>query len=502
MLTMAGRVLLCRAAPGAGVHVFTARRALRGVPSRPLLHVGTVSRRQQHEISAYSRYLSSSGVDTIEKNVKNADRKPLSTDAHAAAAASVAAAAAPALPLVANPAPSDYVTATLELSKARLSALVVVTTTAGFLTAGGPVSYPTLAAAAAGTALCSSSASTLNQIFEMERDKKMKRTRHRPLVRGVVTPQTAAALATATGLGGGSMLALGTDPVTASLGIGNIALYAGLYTYMKPRSELNTWVGAVVGAVPPVMGWTAATGGSLWDLEAALLGGTLFLWQFPHFFALSWMHRTDYARGGFQMVPVNDVDTNGDRTAALINRYTWYMSSIPLVSSVLGATSSMFAVEGIALNAYALYVAKRFDRDRTNANARKVFLTSLWYLPCLMTLFILHSRRWKEPIDGEVKDAEATREMEEDAVAILRRRVSQVRNAGRELCLHELFAIADKEEESNDKKIRAETKCPVALGKSKVTEATEAGATIASAVASGAPTAKVAVTAGGIDTGK
>ena len=192
----------------------------------------------------------------------------------------------------------------------------------------------------------------------------MKRTRNRPLVRGIVTPQTATALAATTGISGGSILALGTDPVTAALGVGNIALYAGLYTYLKPRSEINTWVGAVVGAVPPVMGWTAATGGSLFDLEAALLGSTLFLWQFPHFFALSWMHRTDYARGGFQMVPVNDIDTNGDRTAALINRYTWYMSTIPIASSVLGATSSMFAVEGIVLNAYALYVAKRFQRPQ------------------------------------------------------------------------------------------------------------------------------------------
>ena len=365
-----------------------------------------------------------------------------------------------------SPTTSDYVTAALDLSKARLSALVVVTTGAGFLTAGGPLSYATLAAATAGTALCSSSASTLNQIFEVDRDKRMKRTRNRPLVRGIVTPQTATALAATTGISGGSILALGTDPVTAALGVGNIALYAGLYTYLKPRSEINTWVGAVVGAVPPVMGWTAATGGSLFDLEAALLGSTLFLWQFPHFFALSWMHRTDYARGGFQMVPVNDIDTNGDRTAALINRYTWYMSTIPIASSVLGATSSMFAVEGIVLNAYALYVAKRFDKERSNSNARKVFLTSLWYLPCLMTLFILHSRRWRNTIEED----EQTELEDNDVVAILRRRLSQIRNAGRELCLHEILAIAEADENDQSDAKSKEEKCPVVLGKSKVTE--------------------------------
>ena len=374
-------------------------------------------------------------------------------------------------PAALSPSTSDYVTATLELSKARLSALVVVTTGAGFLAAGNPLSYTTFAAATAGTALCSSSASTLNQIFEMDRDKRMKRTRNRPLVRGIVTPQTATALAATTGISGGSILALGTDPVTAALGVGNIALYAGLYTYLKPRSEINTWVGAVVGAVPPVMGWTAATGGSLFDLEAALLGSTLFLWQFPHFFALSWMHRTDYARGGFQMVPVNDIDTNGDRTAALINRYTWYMSTIPIASSVLGATSSMFAVEGIVLNAYALYVAKRFDKERSNSNARKVFLTSLWYLPCLVTLFILHSRRWRNPVedDDELED--------NDVVAILRRRLSQVRNTGRELCPHEIIVLADGDEnkKSPDAAKKNEEKCPIVVGKAKVNEATEVG---------------------------
>ena len=383
-------------------------------------------------------------------------------------------------PAALSPTTSDYVTATLELSKARLSALVVVTTGAGFLAAGNPLSYTTFAAATAGTALCSSSASTLNQIFEMDRDKRMKRTRNRPLVRGIVTPKTATALAATTGISGGSILALGTDPVTAALGVGNIALYAGLYTYLKPRSEINTWVGAVVGAVPPVMGWTAATGGSLFDLEAALLGSTLFLWQFPHFFALSWMHRTDYARGGFQMVPVNDIDTNGDRTAALINRYTWYMSTIPIASSVLGATSSMFAVEGIVLNAYALYVAKRFDKERSNSNARKVFLTSLWYLPCLMTLFILHSRRWRNPVedDDELED--------NDVVAILRRRLSEIRNTGRELCPHEILALADGDEnkKSPDAAKKNEEKCPIVVGKAKVNEATEVGtATVVAAKA-------------------
>ena len=197
----------------------------------------------------------------------------------------------------------DYAKTISELSKARLSALVVATSSFGYLAAATPISYSTLVAASLGTALCSSSASALNQIFEQDRDSRMKRTAQRPLVtQKVFGTNGAYALAATTGLTGGATLYFGTDPITAALGVGNIALYAGAYTYMKPRSEWNTWVGAIVGAIPPVMGYIAATNGlGLFDIEAALLGGTLFLWQFPHFFALSWMHRLDYARGGFQV---------------------------------------------------------------------------------------------------------------------------------------------------------------------------------------------------------
>lgn len=320
-----------------------------------------------------------------------------------------------------------------ELSKLRLSALVVATSSAGFLAAGGPVSWSTLTACSLGTALCASSAATFNQVFEVERDGNMKRTRNRPLPSKIVTKQTACTLGLATGATGTAALAIGTDPITASLGLGNIVLYAGLYTYMKPRSELNTWVGAIVGAIPPVMGWTAA-GGSIMDPEAILLGGTLFLWQFPHFFALSWMHRVDYARGGFEMVPCND--PTGDRTANLIKRYTMYMSTIPIVSTCFGITNSMFAVEGIAINAYALYVARNFDKERTNGNARKVFLTSLWYLPCLMTLFILHSKSWRSEEDKD-KDWLQT---------YIHNTINRIRSKGKDLCIHETEVVKGSKE--------------------------------------------------------
>lgn len=370
----------------------------------------------------------------------------------------------------------QYIGAISDLSKAKLSALVVTTSCAGFLAAGGPISWPTLAALSAGTALCSSSASAFNQVLERDRDARMKRTKNRPLVRGdCLTPQTATAIATMCGIGGGSILLWGTDPTTASLGVANILLYAGPYTYLKPRHEINTWVGAVVGAIPPVMGWTAS-GGSIFDAEALLLGSTLFLWQFPHFFALSWMHRVDYGRGGFQMVPVNDSETRGDRTSALIQRYTCYLSTVPIVSSVLGVTSSMFAVEGVALNAYALYVARKFDQDRTNTNAKKVFFTSLWYLPVFMTLFIIHSRRWKD----EQKDEITT---DQDFIAFLRRRVSAVRNIGRELCVHEFVVSKEDENNSSTPSSSGAEKCPISLGKTKALKVTETGVKVASTTA-------------------
>jgi protoheme IX farnesyltransferase len=299
-------------------------------------------------------------------------------------------------------APVTRTGAYLDLAKARLSALVVATTAAGFVAAGGPLSEQAglFSACVVGTALCSSSAAALNQIIERDRDAKMKRTRQRPLVQGDLTVKEATVAATLWGVAGTSLLAVGTDPVTTVLGLSNIGIYAGLYTYLKPRSIYNTWVGAVVGAIPPVMGWTAATGGSFLDLDAIILGSTLYLWQMPHFFALSYMHRVDYKRGGFAMLPV--LESDGEKTSQVMLRYAAYLSAVPIVATLAGVTSSMFALEGIALNSYAVYVANKFRQERTNANARKVFLTSLWYLPCWLVLFLLHSKVWDEDHDRDV----------------------------------------------------------------------------------------------------
>ncbi|KAL3937395.1 MAG: hypothetical protein SGARI_002137 [Bacillariaceae sp.] len=189
------------------------------------------------------------------------------------------------------------------------------------------------------------------------------------------------------------------------------------------------------------MGWTAATGGSLLDLDAMILGTTLYMWQMPHFFALSYMYRADYKRGGFAMLPV--LESDGERTSEVMLRYAAYLSAIPIVASCAGVTSSMFALEGIALNSYALYVANKFRQERTNANARKVFLTSLWYLPCWLTLFLLHSKVWDEEHD---------RDYLRDTLSDV---VHSVREEGRKICIHEHVIVKNPSS--------SEAACPVVV---------------------------------------
>ena len=418
--------------------------------------------RAQNQVSFYSRnsattrflvrYASSSSQHT-----GSSQKAPLST----ATATTSLAERPPSQEAVAVKSSSSSVSSTskayADLAKARLSALVVTTTACGFLAAGGPflTQVDVLTSCVVGTALCSSSAAAWNQILEIPRDKRMKRTQQRPLVKETITLGQAQTAATLWGVGGVGLLYVGTDPTTALLGASNIALYAGLYTWMKPRSVYNTWVGAVVGAIPPVMGWTAATGGSILDIEAVLLGSTLYFWQLPHFMALASMYKSDYVRGGFQMLPC--VETDGQRTSQVILRNAAYLSTVPFIATATGVTSSMFALEGLALNTYALHVAQKFSRDRSNANARKVFLTSLWYLPSFMVLFLLHSKVWDEE---ENTQKDAVREWISDKVHV-------IRDYGRQVCIHEK-AIAKQDAETTKQA------CPIVVGSEKGREGVQA----------------------------
>ena len=309
-----------------------------------------------------------------------------------------------------------------ELSKARLSSLVVLTAGAGYAAGVGPFDPLTFSALAVGTTLAAASANTFNQWIERERDKTMKRTCERPLPSGRVSAPEAFGWGVFSAGSSVALLAAGTNPITAGLGAFNIGLYALPYTLSKPHTEWNTWTGALVGAIPPVMGWVAA-GGELMDPEPLLLGSTLFLWQFPHFFALAWIHRKDYSRGGHQMVPVND--PTGDRTAALVMNYSLAMLPLPIIASALDTTSWMFAVEGVAISSYAVYLASHFKRERTNENARRVFKLSLWQLPLTLALFVFHR-----------KSAAQDEESEETSSALSRAKAS-AKQVGQQLCLHE-----------------------------------------------------------------
>jgi protoheme IX farnesyltransferase len=171
------------------------------------------------------------------------------------------------------------------------------------------------------------------------------------------------------------------------------------------------------------MGWTAA-GGEILALEPALLGATLFLWQFPHFFALAWVHRKDYTRGGHQMVPVND--PSGERTAALIFNYSLAMLPLPIIAAVTDVTSWMYALEGCAMTSYAVYLAGAFKEERSNENARRVFKCSLWYLPLSLALFVFH-RKYAE-VDAEKRHDDASAQ-----ISFL----EEVKAFGKSMCVHE-----------------------------------------------------------------
>lgn len=284
-----------------------------------------------------------------------------------------------------------------QLSKARLTGFVTGTATLGFIAAGPPVGLVALGGVTLGTALCSASASAWNQIYEIRNDGLMSRTRMRPLPSGRMTQAQAIAFACATGAAGITVLATTCNPLTALLGAANIGLYAAVYTPLKQLSPLNTEMGAIVGAIPPLMGWAAATGSIGGDGIGLALFGALFLWQMPHFFALAWRHRHDYELGGYRMISLGD--PTGTHTATRTWLYSLALATFPFWTTAAGVTAPMFAIEGVLLNAVFLRTAWKFYQQPGDDTARSVFLASLWYLPLLILLLAFHSHRWRAITD-------------------------------------------------------------------------------------------------------
>ena len=269
-----------------------------------------------------------------------------------------------------------------DLTKARLTTLVLLTTLVGFyLGWHGPMNYLLMLNALAATALVASGASALNQLLEREYDAKMPRTRNRPLPSGRLQPTSVMLFGGITSVAGLLYLALAVNLLTAVLGAVTLVSYLFIYTPLKRITWANTLVGAIPGALPPLMGWTAARnelGGAGWALFAILA-----FWQLPHFFAIAWMYRDEYAKAGFVMLP--HVDPDGSRTAQQSISNT-LASLFPFVWHISG---EFYLVSAIILGAIFLFFAIQFSRQMTRARARQFFLASIIYLPLLLTALVL-----------------------------------------------------------------------------------------------------------------
>lgn len=282
-----------------------------------------------------------------------------------------------------------------ELSKFKLSALVVLTTVSGHVMAASQLpavavagsSTAQLALTLLGTTLCSWAANALNQWAEVPLDSQMPRTRARPLPRLVLTPFAAFNWAVLSGAAGIAVLALGVNPLAAGLAGLTVALYGGVYTPLKRISVLNTWAGALVGAIPPLIGWTAAW--PVFTPAAFILPAVLFCWQFPHFNALSWNYRAEYARAGYKMASVLDPALNG-RVAL---RYSLALVPVTLAASAVSLTTPLFALTGNLINAPLIFQAVKFWRNPTRKSARGLFFASLFHLPLFMVLLFVHRKR-------------------------------------------------------------------------------------------------------------
>ena len=277
---------------------------------------------------------------------------------------------------------SDYV----ELTKPRITFMVVVSTVAGYyLGCDGPVPILGLLHTMIGTALIAAGASCLNQIIERESDAHMERTRSRPLPAGRLDLLPAASFGIALSFLGALLLFAAVNPLTAALGVLTLALYVAVYTPLKRLTSLCTIVGAVPGALPPVMGWTAARD-SL-SAEAWILFAILFFWQMPHFLAIAAAYRDDYARGGHVVLPV--IDDDGSSTARQILLYCAALLPVSLLPTIVRLSGALYFWGALALGLAFLGFGLAAAADRTIPAARRLLRFSVVYLPVLLGLMTL-----------------------------------------------------------------------------------------------------------------
>ena len=273
----------------------------------------------------------------------------------------------------------------MELCKARLTFMVLLTTLAGFWVASDLIQFALLFWTMVGTAGAAASANALNEWWEVKLDAGMNRTRNRPLPSGRMNQIHALLWSLSVGVGGVVLLALFVNVLTAFLGALNILLYVLVYTPLKTRTSLCTLVGAACGAIPPMMGWTAVTGEL--NTGAWILGAFLFVWQIPHFLALAWMYKDDYERGGFKMLPA--FDPSGQLTSNIAALYS--IALIPLGASYFlsGLGGWFFLLGAFTLGGAMIAMGMQFAATRSRQDARRLFFTSLIYLPLLLGLMAI-----------------------------------------------------------------------------------------------------------------
>jgi protoheme IX farnesyltransferase len=236
-----------------------------------------------------------------------------------------------------------------------------------------------------GTGLIASGTAALNQWYERKADGMMRRTQARPLPSGRLQPGPALLFAIAISVAGFAELWFGANPLAALLGLITLLTYLFIYTPLKQRSPHSTTFGSIPGAMPPLIGFAAASGTLTWD--AWVLFAILFLWQFPHFYAIAWMYKEDYARAGIRMLPV--VEPDGRSTARRILLYSIALLPISLMPKFFAMAGNVYLYGALALGLVFVYYGLRIRWDRTRQQARRVLLASVIYLPVLFSLMVL-----------------------------------------------------------------------------------------------------------------
>lgn len=271
------------------------------------------------------------------------------------------------------------------LTKPRVNLLVLVTTVIGFHLGNlGGTDLPLLFHTVVGTFLVASGAAAFNQLLERDVDARMRRTMLRPLPDGRLSSVEAFWFAMALSAIGLAQLWFGANSLAALVAVATLVSYALIYTPLKKVTSLATIVGAVPGALPPVIGWAAAR--ETLSIEAWVLFAIVFLWQMPHVLAISWLYRDDYERGGIRVLPVGDPD--GRSTAFQMVNYTAALVPVSLLPTAVGIAGRVYFAGAVVLGVAALWLAIRFAQQRTSERARQVFYASLIYLPVLWVLMM------------------------------------------------------------------------------------------------------------------